>query len=47
MENIYVNNNNTCELIKAQKGTIEFLMNYSLSLDIIEVHGMKFENNLN
>jgi len=47
MENIYVNNNNACELIKAQKSTIKFLMDYSLSLNIVETQGMKFENNLN
>lgn len=47
MENIYVNNNTACKLIKAKKTTIDLLLNYSLSLDIVEAQGFKFENNLN
>jgi len=47
MENIYINNNNNCKLLKADKNTIKFLLDYSLSLNVIEAQGLNFENNLN
>ena len=36
-----------CKLVKAQPQTVEFLLNYSKSLKITEVKGIKFESNLN
>jgi len=47
MENIYANKKKECELVKAQPETIQFLLNYSKSLNITEAKGIKFENNLN
>ncbi len=47
MEKIYTKHNNDCTLVKAQPQTVEFLLNYSKSLKITEVKGIKFESNLN
>ncbi|WP_199271490.1 hypothetical protein [Cellulophaga sp. L1A9] len=48
MEKIYSENQNTCELAKACPETIQFLMSYSKSLDIITYkNNIQFENNLN
>ena len=47
MEKIYIKNKNTCKLAKAKPETIQFLLNYSKSLKITEVDGIKFETNMN
>lgn len=47
MEKIYSENQNTCGLAKACPETVQFLMNYSRSLHIVEYDNIKFENNLN
>ncbi len=47
MERIYSTKRNTCKLAKASPETIQFLMNYSKSLQIVEYNNMQFENNLN
>ncbi len=47
MEKIYANNTKDCKLVKAKPATVEFLLNYSKSLHIVEHDDMKFENNLN
>ncbi|QLG47119.1 hypothetical protein [Costertonia aggregata] len=47
MENIYTKKQNDCKLVKAKPETVQFLLNYSKSLDIIEYGNVKFENNLN
>jgi len=47
MEKIYTKRTKDCTLVKAQAQTVEFLLNYSKSLKITEVKGIKFESNLN
>ncbi|MEO0527769.1 MAG: hypothetical protein AAFZ89_11120 [Bacteroidota bacterium] len=48
MENIYSpENTETCELVKAQKETVDFLLNFSKSLSVIEYEGIPLEGNLN
>jgi len=47
MEKIYVKNTSKCKLTKAKPETIQFLLNFSKSLNITEVKGIKFESNLN
>ncbi|MEE9364979.1 MAG: hypothetical protein V3U92_20445 [Cellulophaga sp.] len=47
MENIYTKKQETCKLTKASPKTIEFLLNYSKSLEIIDYKGIKFESNKN
>ncbi len=47
MEKIYTKHNKECKLIKAQPETVAFLLNYSKSLKITEVSGIKYESNLN
>lgn len=47
MEKIYTKQNKDCKLVKAQPHTVEILLNYSKSLKITEVKGIKFESNLN
>lgn len=47
MENVYTNKEEGFKLIKAKTETIDFLLNYSKSLNIVEYGNMKFENNLN
>ena len=47
MEKIYTKQNKDCKLVKAQPHTVEILLNYSKSLQITEVKGIKFESNLN
>lgn len=47
MEKIYSDNQNVCKLAKACPETIQFLMNYSKSLNIITYNTIQFENNLN
>ncbi len=47
MEKIYTKQIKDCKLVKAQPKTVQFLLNYSKSLKITEVKGIKFESNLN
>ncbi len=47
MEKIYAENPETCELVKAQSETVQFLLNYSKSLHIISHGKFKFESNSN
>lgn len=47
MENIYTEDNNKIVLVKAKPETIQFLLSYSKSLEIIEANGLRFESNLN
>jgi hypothetical protein len=47
MEKIYVKNQTKCKIVKAKRETIQFLLNYSKSLKITEVNGIKFESNMN
>lgn len=46
MEKI-TNHTKDCTLVKAQPRTVEFLLNYSKSLKITEIKGLKFESSLN
>ncbi len=47
MEKIYSENRNKCRLAKSSKGTVQFLLNYSKSLQVINYKQIQFENNLN
>ena len=47
MEEIYSNKQNQCKIVKSKPETINFLLNYSNSLKITKVRGLKFESNLN
>jgi len=47
MKEIYSDDKKKCKLIKAKPETIAFLMNFSKSLKVTEVRGIKFESNLN
>lgn len=47
MEKKYTKQHKNFKYVKAQPQTVEFLLNYSKSLQFIEVKGMKFESNLN
>ncbi len=47
MEKIYSEENSTCKLAKASPRTVEFLLNYSRSIQIISYKDMQFESNLN
>ncbi|MDX1362943.1 hypothetical protein [Arenibacter latericius] len=47
MEKIYSDNPNKCKLATASQETVNFLMSYSKSLQIIECDNIQFENNLN
>jgi hypothetical protein len=47
MEKINIKRIKDCKLVKAQPQTVDFLLNYSKSLKITEVKGIKFESNLN
>ncbi|WP_411030895.1 hypothetical protein [Spongiimicrobium sp. 3-5] len=47
MEKSYPENVETCELVKASPETVQFLLNYSKSLKIVDYEGMKFESNIN
>jgi len=47
MEKIYSENLNKCRLAKTSLGTIQFLLNYSKSLQVINYRTIQFENNLN
>jgi len=47
MEQIYPKYQDRCKLVKTKSETVEFLMNYSRSLNIVKHKEFKFENNLN
>ena len=47
MAKIYTKHTKDCTFFKAQPQTVAFLLNYSKSLKITEVNGLKFESNLN
>ena len=47
MEHIYPRFQDRCELVKARPETVEFLLNYSKSLNIVKHNEFRFENNLN
>ncbi|WP_169720740.1 hypothetical protein [Arenibacter certesii] len=47
MEKIYSDNQNKCKLAAASQETVNLLMSYSKSLQIIEYDNIQFENNLN
>ena len=47
MAQIYSENTDKCELVKTGTETVNFLLSYSRSLDIVKHKGMIFENNLN
>ncbi len=47
MEKIYSTSKTKCKLVKAQPQTIDFLLNYSKSLKVINAKGIQFESNLN
>ena len=47
MEKIYSEDRNKCKLAKACPETIQFLLNYSKSLQVVTYKNLKFENNLN
>ncbi|WP_339841121.1 hypothetical protein [uncultured Maribacter sp.] len=47
MEKIYTKNKNKTVLVKTKPETIQFLLSYSKSLEIIEANGLQFESNLN
>ena len=47
MEKSYTKKENDCKLVKASPRTVEFLLNYSKSLHIVNYGTVQFENNLN
>ncbi|MDX1362945.1 hypothetical protein [Arenibacter latericius] len=47
MEKFYVNAKDNCTLISTSSSKIDFLLNYSKSLRIIECDGEDLEQNLN
>ena len=47
MAQIYSENPDKCKLVKTNKETVQFLLNYSKSLNIIKHEGLTFESNLN
>ncbi len=47
MEKIYTKHTENCALVKARPHTVAYLLNYSKSLKISEIRGIKFEINLN
>jgi len=47
MKKINTKPSKDCKLVKTQIQTVEFLLNYSKSLKITEIKGLKFESNLN
>jgi hypothetical protein len=47
MEKIYSKEQKQCDLVQAKPETVQFLLNFSKSLEITEVKGMQFESNLN
>jgi hypothetical protein len=47
MEKIYANKTKDCKLVKSKPQTVQFLLNYSKSLEVAEVDGIKIEINKN
>jgi len=47
MKRIYTKHTENCALVKARPHTVAYLLNYSNSLKIPEIRGIKFEINLN
>jgi len=47
MEKIYSNNTKDRKLVKTKPETVQFLLNFSKSLEIVEAKGIKFESNKN
>ena len=48
MEKIYSRKHrNTCKIAKSSPETVQFLLNFSKSLDVVNYKEMQFENNLN
>jgi len=47
MEQIYPGYQNKCKLVNAKPEKVQFLLQYSKSLNIVNHKGLKFENNLN
>ena len=47
MEKIYSEHQKECTLVSVSKETVQFLLNFSRSLHVIEYKDFKFENILN
>ncbi|ADY30549.1 hypothetical protein JM80_2675 [Cellulophaga sp. RHA_52] len=48
MEKIYSKQqNNSCAIMATSKSTVQFLLNYSKSMNVITYNEMQFENILN
>ena len=47
MENYYILTENGCKLLKSKPVTVQFLLDYSRSLNITKAQGIQFETNLN
>lgn len=47
MEKTYTNNTKGYKLVQAKPETVQFLLNYSKSIEIAEVNGMEIEINKN
>ncbi len=47
MEKIYSKKLDQCKLVKAKPSTVQFLLDYSKSLHIVDYNGVQFENNKN
>jgi len=47
MEKIYANTQIQNKIVKTKPETINFLLNFSKSLNVTEIEGMIFETNLN
>ncbi len=47
MEKIYTKKEDNCKLLKARPETVQFLLNYSQSLHVVDYGDIQFENNLN
>jgi hypothetical protein len=47
MEQIYPRQQNQCKLVKAKPESIQLLLQYSKTLNIVNHKGLTFENNLN
>lgn len=47
MEKIYSERPNACKIVKARPTTIQFLLDYSKSLEVTDYNGIIFESNKN
>ena len=47
MEHLYAKTDDQRKPVKASRGTVKFLLDYSKSLSVISSRGLVFENNLN